>query len=165
MTQLQAIIHKVGPEQTITNWRSDGSGQFTVTKTPVTFRPFSVTDKGNLVIDWDTAITCWMTDEETVASARECSWSSRSGTNLVQAVTVDVEIVNEEGLRPVTYKLKNGEVRTENQCAVEFTTDPVWDFIVRPVSTVRGNLAEARAKAGLTAKSAPAPVSASDKPF
>lgn len=163
MTQLQAIVHKVGPVQTLTHDRTDGSGKFTVTKTPVTFRPFSVTDKGNLVIDWDTAITCWMTDEETVASARECAWNAE--TSLIQAVTVDVEIVNKEGLRPVTYKLASGEVRTENQCAVEFTTDPVWDFITRPVPTMRGNLAEARARAGLAAKPAPAPVSTSDKPF
>jgi hypothetical protein len=163
MTQLQAIIHKVGPVQTITNPRKDGSGEFTVTKAPVTLRPFHISDKGTLVIDWDTAITYWTADEEVIASARECSWNAEG--DLIQAVTVDVEVVNKEGVRPVTYKLQNGEARTENQCSVEFSTSPVWDFLARPVSPARGNLAEARAKAGLSAQPASAPVNASDKPF
>ena len=163
MTQLQAIIHKVGPMQTITNARKDGSGSFTISKAPITFRPFSVSDKGNLVIDWTTALTCWTTDEEIIASAKECCWNAEG--DLLQAVTVDVEIVNEEGLRPVTFKLQSGEVRTENQAAIEFASSPEWDFIARPVSTVRGNLAEARAKTGLAAKTTPASVTISDRPF
>lgn len=163
MTQLQAIIHKVGPVQTLTNERTDGSGTFTVTKTPVTFRPFTIGDKGNLVIDWETALTCWMTDEETIESARECSWNAKS--DLIQAVTVEMKIVNKEGLRPVTFRLENGETRTENQAAIEFTDEPSWEFLIRPISSVRGNLAEARAKAGLGAKPAPARVNTSDKPF
>lgn len=163
MTQLQAIVHKVGQAQTHTNERTDGSGTFTVTKTPVSFRPFTIGDKGNLVIDWDTNLTCWMTDEETIESARECSWKSES--DLIQAVTVEIKIVNKDGLRPVTFRRENGETRTEKQAAIEFTDEPSWEFLIRPISSVRGNLAEARAKAGLGAKPAPARVNASDKPF
>lgn len=150
------LATKVGEPTISTHARKDGTGDFTTSSTPIEFHGFAMDPAtGFITIDWGTKHTLWTSDAEVIESAKESNWND-SQTGQVLVLNDKLTQLGDKGLKSVTYTLKNGpsagETRTELQRSIWIVGDATWAFIARPISSDRGNLAQARANAGLSAR-------------
>lgn len=161
------LATKVGKTMTNTHARKDGTGEFTSQSTPIEFHGFEMDpDTGFITVDWTIKHTLWTSDTEVIAEAGVSNWNN-SQSGFVLCLDPRNTKIGDKGLHKHEYKTESGEVKSVLQRSIWIVGDATWDFIARPVSSDRGNLAQARAKAGLPARiDTPAPtINLSDKPF
>jgi len=151
------LATKVGTPTINTHTRKDGTA-FTSESTPIEFHGFDVDPvTGFITVDW-TGIkhTLWTSDAEIIAEATVSGWNDQNQTGQVLCLDASRTKLGDNGLKTVQFKVKNGpnagETREQLQRSIWIVGDATWDFIAKPVSNDRGNLAEARAKAGLPAR-------------
>lgn len=164
------LATRVGEPTTNTHTRQDGT-TFENESTPIEFRGFDIDPvTGFITIDWTVKHTLWTRDTEVIAEATASCWTDNQ-SGFVLCLDAATTKLGDNGLKKVSYTVKNGpnagETREELQRSIWIVGDATWDFIARPVSNDRGNLASARAKAGVPA-TAPRPVASVDtnqRPF
>lgn len=145
------LTTRVGQTTTNTHLRKDGV-EFSSESTPIEFHGFSVDpDTGFITIDWDIKQTLWTSDPEVIAEATVSNWTNNQSGHVLCLDTARTSL-GDNGLKPVEYTTRNGETKSSLQRSIWIVGDATWEFIARPVSSDRGNLATARAKAGLPAR-------------
>lgn len=162
MANRQMLVMKVGRTDTFTHERknlspgTDNTSSFDVAKTPITLCPVEIHPDGRY--EWDDSIryTLWTSDSLLVAAASAShQWTAKGSvpTEWVLAVTVDFELQAKQGeipaLKPNTWTTADGETRTTMESPIDFTGEPDFAFVKRPVSRHRGNLADAIATHGI----------------
>jgi hypothetical protein len=144
------LATRVGQPTTNTHNRKDGSGSFTSESTPIEFHGFDVDPAtGFITVDWGVKHTLWTSDAEVIATAIESNWKA-STTGFVLCLDAARTKIGDNGLNKVEFETRSGETKSALQRSIWIVGDATWDFVSRPVSSDRGNLSAARAKAGLS---------------
>jgi hypothetical protein len=145
------LATRVGQTTTNTHLRKDGV-EFTAESTPIEFHGFELDPvTGFITVDWGIKHTLWTSDPEIIAEASVSNWTDNQSGHVLCLDAARTKI-GDNGLKPVEYTTRNGETKSSLQRSIWIVGDATWDFIARPVSSDRGNLAAARAKAGLPAR-------------
>jgi hypothetical protein len=146
------LATRVGQPTTNTHNRKDGSGSFTSESTPIEFHGFELDPvTGFITVDWGIKHTLWTNDAEVIAEATVSNWTDNQSGQVLCLDAARTKL-GDNGLKPVEFKTRSGEIKSALQRSIWIVGDATWDFIARPVSSDRGNLAAARAKAGLPAR-------------